>query len=342
MHNNSPETKEEYIRYIQDIAESRDISMKQVKHIMQTEPDVALWEHHLLEVQTNPDIDYLKNKYMYCHLEVTAKPIGNPMIAVKQAILGDIAGSVHEFTPNIEPLPDLFGDEKYYTDDTVLSIATMKAIQENASAPNFAKWYRKMFRKYPHAGYGSGFRGWAMQRKRFFKKLKQGQSHGNGCLMRIGYIPFIYPYYTAVDKAIESCLTSHCNISSVKAVILYVTCCYMAMYGMQKEHIRKYIQQAYINNKSGYVFGDTLDESRQLNAHHPQNISIKAAYALCESIDILTDPNINSFIDYLYKAIETGGDVDTICAIGGPLCYAMWKTEDFLTNNILEKFNVPL
>ena len=75
------------------------------------------------------------------------------------AILGDIAGSKWEFTNNrgrLFTIPNLFEHDSYFTDDTVMSIATMDAIENNLP---FDATYKKWGKKYPDAGYGPSFYG---------------------------------------------------------------------------------------------------------------------------------------------------------------------------------------
>lgn len=58
-------------------------------------------------------------------------------ICLKGAILGDILGSRYEFYH-----PDkitLFNKKDFFTDDTILSIATKEAILDNSKFPNFKK-----------------------------------------------------------------------------------------------------------------------------------------------------------------------------------------------------------
>ena len=73
------------------------------------------------------------------------------------AIAGDIIGSSYEFN-NIKSLDfELFTNNTFFTDDSVLTIATMYAILHQI---DYAKAYQLFSRKYPHRGYGSGFKKW--------------------------------------------------------------------------------------------------------------------------------------------------------------------------------------
>ena len=70
-------------------------------------------------------------------------------MSVIGAILGDIAGSLYEFKPevNVRNHP-MFTDKHRATDDSYMSIATKIAVLENPEKPDFAKWYHYIGNKY--------------------------------------------------------------------------------------------------------------------------------------------------------------------------------------------------
>ena len=76
------------------------------------------------------------------------------------AILGDIAGSRFEFSKpsgfNYKKV-ELFGNNCFFTDDTVLTIATKYALLNDVS---YAKAYGKFGRMYRDVGYGTMFQRW--------------------------------------------------------------------------------------------------------------------------------------------------------------------------------------
>ena len=71
------------------------------------------------------------------------------------AIVGDVIGSVYESAPIKSVAFPLFGPASRFTDDTVLTVATAWAILRDRP---FALAYKEFGRRYPRAGYGSGFR----------------------------------------------------------------------------------------------------------------------------------------------------------------------------------------
>ena len=110
------------------------------------------------------------------------------------AIIGDIAGSVYEFSRNkeIPTIQSLIKEGCTFTDDTVHTIAIAEAILNNTENPDFASSIRKWSKKYPHAGYGGRIRAW-------FKGEGPGDSFGNGAYMRIS--PLYWVYFGVQKKA---------------------------------------------------------------------------------------------------------------------------------------------
>lgn len=81
-------------------------------------------------------------------------------MAVRGAILGDIAGSQFEFgRPNFldwENCP-LFGPKCKFTDDTVMTLAVKKALDDGM---DYARAMHDVGRYYPDCGYGGRFYYW--------------------------------------------------------------------------------------------------------------------------------------------------------------------------------------
>lgn len=96
------------------------------------------------------------------------------------AIIGDIIGSVYEWH-NIKSKDfPLFRDDCFFTDDTVMTIATADALMNGGEADDFIDAYKKWGRLYPDAGYGGRFGSWIHSDDR-----KPYNSWGNGSAMRV-------------------------------------------------------------------------------------------------------------------------------------------------------------
>lgn len=98
------------------------------------------------------------------------------------AILGDIMGSYYELHPKPRYTPDAEMQWGDYSDDTVLTVATMDALLRNKE---YAKCYRSYYMNDQDRGFGRRFSEWAKNEER----LAYG-SYGNGAAMRISPIGF--------------------------------------------------------------------------------------------------------------------------------------------------------
>ena len=79
-------------------------------------------------------------------------------MAIKGAILGDIAGSIYEFyRPKTLDWKhcELFTKQNFYTDDTVLTLACKLAILKDIP---LSETYTTLAQKYPDESYGGLFR----------------------------------------------------------------------------------------------------------------------------------------------------------------------------------------
>jgi len=69
-------------------------------------------------------------------------------------IAGDIIGSIFEFNNNKCIDFELFCDKSIFTDDSVLTIATMDALLNDK---NYTHYYQTYSRNYPNRGYGGQY-----------------------------------------------------------------------------------------------------------------------------------------------------------------------------------------
>ena len=96
------------------------------------------------------------------------------------AIIGDIVGSVYEWH-NIKTKDfPLFRDDCFFTDDSVMTVATADALMNGGQREDFINAYKKWGRLYPYAGYGGRFGSWLNSDVR-----EPYNSWGNGSAMRV-------------------------------------------------------------------------------------------------------------------------------------------------------------
>ena len=162
------------------------------------------------------------------------------------AILGDIAGSRFEFSRpekfNYRKEP-FFTDRSFFTDDTVMTVATKYAVLNGTSYRTAYLQFGKMF---PLVGYGTMFKRW----------LEGGgcaayRSYGNGSAMRVSFIGEYFPTLERVcENAQQSALCTHNHPEGIKGAEAIAVCVYLARTGNSKKEIRKYIEKNYGYNLS--------------------------------------------------------------------------------------------
>ena len=104
------------------------------------------------------------------------------------AILGDLTGQPFEFPAMQGPYTNvkIHNKESHFTDDTLMTLATARAILDNIS---FEQAYKEMGKLYEGDYYGKGFKDWLYSQDGTF-----GNSYGNGCLMRISPLMYLFVY----------------------------------------------------------------------------------------------------------------------------------------------------
>lgn len=115
------------------------------------------------------------------------------------AISGDVIGSVYERQPVRHTDFPLFPPRSRFTDDTVLTVATAYAILEGLE---YREAYLEWGRRYPHAGYGPGFKAWLQT-----SDPPALGSYGNGSAMRVSPVGFAFDGAEEVLRAVRR--TSH-------------------------------------------------------------------------------------------------------------------------------------
>ena len=179
-------------------------------------------------------------------------------MAIVGTILGDIAGSQYEFQrpKNLDwKKCELFTDNCYFTDDTVMTLATKLAVKNNIP---FANSYRKLGRKYPNAGYGGMFNSWLR-----WDDEKPYNSFGNGSAMRCSYIgEYFNTEKEVIEWATKSADCTHNHPEGTKGAVVTSMCVYMARTGASKAEIFNYVKRQYPIDFYKYSVEYELDEYR--------------------------------------------------------------------------------
>ena len=233
------------------------------------------------------------------------------------AIAGDIIGSVYEWN-NIKTTDfDLFCHNSTFTDDSVLTIATMYAI---INQKDYAEAYQLFGRNYSNKGYGGRFRSWIRS-----KNPKPYNSWGNGSAMRVSPVGW---YGNTLDEVMaeaqKSAEVTHNHPEGIKGAQAAATAIFMARTGSTKDEIKKFITDTF-----GYNLDRKIDDIRP---HYAFDVSCQgsvpeAIIAFLESTD---------FENAIRLAISIGGDSDTIACITGGIAEAFYnEVPENIIKNVL-------
>ena len=266
------------------------------------------------------------------------------------AIIGDIVGSVYEWH-NIKTKDfPLFRDECFFTDDTVMTIATADAIMNGGEADNFIEAYKKWGRLYPEAGYGGRFGSWIHSGDR-----KPYNSWGNGSAMRVSPCAWVMNcgFYGRTgcwpsngwECVIKSAEVTHNHPEGIKGAQATAAAIFLSRF-YAGGHAFDYCQpwsleelkaemKKLIESNLGYDLSRTLDEIRPTYRFNEscQDTVPQAIIAFLESTD---------FEDAIRNAISLGGDSDTLAAITGSIAEAAYGVPDWIRDKALGYLDAPL
>ena len=228
------------------------------------------------------------------------------------AIIGDIIGSKYEFNNHRSKDFVLFAEDCFFTDDTVMTLAIAKAIQESDGDPgsleqNVIRCMQEIGRPYPHCGYGGRFHGWI-----YSDDPRPYNSFGNGAAMRISAC---VDAVRGVEKEDYDLLmhrvhvvtgVTHNHPEGLKGAEAVALAALMARIGKTIPEIKAFIDEHYCR------VDFTLDEIRDTYEFNEtcQDTVPQALAAFYES---------TSFEDAMRNAISVGGDSDTLAAITGTI-----------------------
>jgi ADP-ribosylglycohydrolase len=201
------------------------------------------------------------------------------------AILGDLAGQPYEFPIMQGPYTNvkIHNPESHFTDDTLMTLATARAMLDDIS---FEQAYKEMGKMYQGDYYGKGFKEWIESPDGTI-----GNSYANGCLMRISPLMYL-PNEGKEFKVVESCLNSHVNPISI--------CSSVRLHDL-------------------YRYGPTMKQNgmRKFNPEPFTKFTVKADDTFSFIFHLYS--SCNSTKTAIIKAIECGGDTDTNASIIGEL-----------------------
>ena len=229
------------------------------------------------------------------------------------AIIGDIVGSRFEFNNHRSKDFELFTDDCFFTDDTIMTIAVADALAEYKKSKGYGSLSSlvvdkivKYGKRYPDAGYGRKFESWL-----YSKDHLPYNSFGNGAAMRVSACAcFDEDNCYRLARIVTE--TTHNHPEGVKGALATVRAIKLAQAHIDKEKMLDTIKSEY-----GYDFGFTLEELISTNEFNEtcQVTVPQAIRAFYES---------NDFEDAIRNAVSIGGDSDTIACIAGAIAEAYY------------------
>ena len=223
------------------------------------------------------------------------------------AIAGDIIGSAYEFN-NVKSLDfALFPSGTYFSDDSVLTVATMDALLHKTG---YTEAYQRYGRRYPHRGYGGQFRRWIYE-----ENPMPYNSWGNGSAMRVSPVGW---YCETLDETLaeakRSAGVTHNHAEGIKGAEAVAAAVFLARTGKSKAEIKTFVVDTF-----GYDLDRTID---QIRPNYVFDVSCQgsvpeAIIAFLESVD---------YENAVRLAVSLGGDSDTIACITGGIAEAFYRT----------------
>ena len=268
------------------------------------------------------------------------------------AIVGDIVGSVYEWN-NIKTKDfPLFSERRFFTDDTVMTIAVAEAIMDGGEKDNFIDSMKKWGRLYPDSGYGGNFGRWL-----FSDDREPYNSWGNGSAMRVSPCGWMMDcgFYARTgcwpsngwETVRASADVTHNHPEGIKGAEATAAAIFMCRFyfgGWEFDYGNgdcttpekwKADIKARIESGTGYDLSRTLDEIRPTYKFNEscQETVPEAIIAFLESTD---------FEDAIRNAISLGGDSDTLAAITGSIAEAAYGIPKEIEEKALNYLNAPL
>ena len=221
------------------------------------------------------------------------------------AIAGDIFAAAYEFDPYPFEDVDLFARELFFTDDTVLTVATADALLTDG---DYTRAYREWGRRYPDRGYGGMFHRWL-----FGDDPRPYNSFGNGSAMRVAPVGWAFDTLEkTLAEAARSAAVTHDHPEGIKGAQAAAAAVFLARTGATKADIRSELTAR---------FGYDLD--RTIAAIRPDYFFDETCQgSVPEALIAFLDAG--DFAQTLRLAISLGGDADTQAAIAGAVAEAHW------------------
>lgn len=261
------------------------------------------------------------------------------------AITGDTIGSSYEFRNTKDYNFELFRNDSYYTDDSIMTMAVAKWLLDDPehSLQRLEDTMVAFSKKFtcPMGGYGYWFSIWLYLPDKLSKyDSENGEipyqsatgrhpygSWGNGSAMRTSACGWFFDTLEETERvAALSAVITHNHPEGIKGAQATAAAIWMARNGKSKSEIKDYISTRYnydLNRTYEYL-NRTYDWESSCQGTVPE-----AIIAFLESSD---------FEDAIRKAVSMGGDSDTLACITGGIAEAFYSgVPEEIRSKVLER-----
>ena len=249
------------------------------------------------------------------------------------AVIGDIIGSVYEFTGQKRYDFEMLPEGSRFTDDSVMTVAVAHWLSHcdekgntDHSKEHLIRSMQMLGHKYPYAGYGGSFNAWL-----WCENPQPYNSWGNGAAMRVSPIGL---YVETLDEAFELAKTSaevsHNHPEGIKGAQAVASAVWLAKHGHTKDEIRDYIM-----DKFHYDLTRNVDEIRPVYKWY-----VSCQGSVPESIICFLEGK--DFVDVVRLAVSLGGDADTMACIAGSIAACIYPIPEWIATECEKRLTPDL
>lgn len=216
------------------------------------------------------------------------------------AIVGDIVGSYFEHYPTKRTDFDLYSENSFFTDDTVLTVAVADWL---LSGGELRTYFHEYVDRYPGAGYGGTFLNWA----RCHETEPYG-SWGNGSAMRVSPVAYARDSLPEILRlAEETAAITHNHPDGILGSLAVAGCVFVARNGGSKDDVRHFV-----DTEIGYDLSRTIDSIRPF-----YSFDVSCSGSVPEAITAFLE---SSSVEHAIRlAVSLGGDSDTMACIAAAI-----------------------
>jgi len=233
-------------------------------------------------------------------------------------VVGDLIGSTweHSSEKTKKTLPCI-SSTSFFTDETILSIATIHAIMHSSPFDDAYNTFFDLFggipaerKGFPPVSFDIDFITWVLSCKKEQKAYDSKDSTSAIKAAPIGW------YVNSEEEAIAMAETVTKITNSHHSVITAAKAIALAIYLAQKTQNKELVLST-IADKFQYIYSLDIDE-----LHRTSTYNSSCEHVLPHALSCIY--HAHSFREAMTNALYIGGDTDNICAIVGAIAEPLW------------------